>query len=102
MNTINPELEKVFLDTDDNVKKLQAANFREGSAKAFLKILNQLIEDNLVTKNYFSLKMKDLEARLEIKMAKLETKIIKWVAGLLGIQAALIVTLIKLIPALSS
>ncbi len=90
MNTINPEIDRVFFDTHANIKKLLAAGFTEQQAEVQTEILGQLIKDDLVTKGYFSLKIKELEARLE-------AKIIKWVAGLLMAQTGIIAALVKLL-----
>lgn len=102
MNTINPELGKVFFDTHANVKKLRVAGFTEQQAEVQTEILSQLIKDDLVTKNYFAVKMKELDGRLRELEARLKAEIIKWVAGLLLAQTGIIVALIKLLPSIPS
>lgn len=72
----------VTFDTLAYVKKLKSAGVPEAQAEIQAEALKEIINSELVTK-------KDLtEAKVEI---------IKWVAGMLVAQAAIVATLIKLL-----
>ena len=76
----------IQFDTLASVKKLIEAGFTQKQAEAQTEILAQLVDDQLVTKQYLDLRLSD---------TKLE--IIKWVAGMLIAQAIIIATLVKLL-----
>jgi len=73
-------------DTFENVKRLKAVGFTEEQAAEQTKIISELFEERLATKQ-------DLAA-LE---ANVTAKVIKWVAGMLVAQAAVVATLVKLL-----
>lgn len=72
----------ITFDTLAYAKKLKAAGVPEGQAEIQAEALREIVNTDLVTK-------KDLmEAKVEI---------IKWVAGMLVAQAAIVATLVKLL-----
>ena len=73
-------------DTFENVKRLRAVGFTEEQAAEQTKIISELIENRLGTKE-----------DLAILEANVTSKIIKWVAGMLVAQAAIVATLVKLL-----
>ncbi|MCD6274242.1 MAG: DUF1640 domain-containing protein [Deltaproteobacteria bacterium] len=77
-------------DTFENVKRLKAVGFTEEQAAEQTKIIAELVEERLVTRQY-------LDERLAVLEADVTAKIIKWVAGLLVAQAAIVATLVKLL-----
>jgi hypothetical protein len=77
-------------DTFENVKRLKAVGFTEEQAAEQTKIIAELVEERLVTRQY-------LDERLAVLEADVTAKIIKWVAGMLVAQAAIVATLVKLL-----
>ena len=75
-----------FVDTLRIYERLKVANLEESAAKEIAEIFKETTEDYLVTKN-------DLEEAL----ARTKAEIIKWVAGMLVAQAAIVATLVKLL-----
>jgi hypothetical protein len=77
-------------DTLAYAKKLKAVGFTEDQAEVQAQALAEIIDERLVTRQYF-------EERLAVLEANVTTKIIKWVAGMLVAQAAIVATLLKLL-----
>ena len=77
-------------DTFENVKRLKAVGFTEEQAAEQTKIIAELVDERLVTRQY-------LDERLAVLEADVSAKIIKWVAGMLVAQAAIVATLVKLL-----
>ncbi|WP_440862512.1 DUF1640 domain-containing protein [Symbiopectobacterium purcellii] len=93
----------LVFDTHAFVKKLTTAGMPEAQAEILAQEQANLIENRLATK----LDIVTLEKNIEMQLSKIrsdvDTKIettksdiIKWVAGLLIAQAALVATLLKL------
>jgi len=76
----------ITFDTLKFVKKLEAAGVPPEQAEAFAEAFRDATGEELVTRDY-------LDSRLE----SIKSDIIKWVAGLLIAQGAVIATLVKLI-----
>lgn len=87
-----PESTIVF-DTLSFAKKLKSAGFTEQQAEIQAEALAEIIENNLATKR----DLKELETRLLVSIAELKADMIKWVAGMLVAQAALVAALVKLL-----
>ena len=81
----------ITFDTHSYVKKLKAVGFTEEQAEVQAETLATIIEDRIATKQ----DLKDLGTKADVADAKLE--IIKWVAGMLVAQAAIVATLVKLL-----
>ena len=81
----------ITFDTHSYVKKLKAVGFTEEQAEVQAETLATIIEDRIATKQ----DLKDLATKADPADAKLE--IIKWVAGMLVAQAAIVATLVKLL-----
>ncbi len=75
-----------FVDTLSIYERLRGVNLDELAAKKFAEIFKETTKDVLVTKQ-------DLEESL----ARTRVEIIKWVAGMLVAQAAIVATLVKLL-----
>ena len=75
-----------FVDTLRIYERLKVANLEESAAKEIAEIFRETTEDYLVTKS-------DLEEAL----ARTRVEIIKWVAGMLVAQTAIVATLVKLL-----
>lgn len=73
-------------DTHGLVKRLEEAGFTERQAEVLARELFELILKTLVTKEH-----------LDFRLAELRADIIKWAAGLLIAQGAVIVALVKLL-----
>jgi len=73
-------------DTHETVKKLRKAGFNEKQAEAQTAILANLVQDQLVTKNYLDEKLRELEYRLILRLG-----------GMLAVAVGLIVGMLKLI-----
>ena len=74
-------------------KKLKAAGVPEKQAEAQAETFAEIIEDRIATKQ----DLKELELALKQDIAKVKAEIIKWVAGMLVAQAAIVATLVKLL-----
>ncbi|UIA94504.1 CCDC90 family protein (plasmid) [Erwinia tracheiphila] len=80
----------LIFDTHKFIRRLRDAGIEEKQAEAIVEAFQESQADmQPVTKDYFDSKLK-----AEIESAKGD--IIKWVAGLLIAQAALVATLLKL------
>ncbi len=77
-------------DTFENVKRLKAVGFTEEQAAEQTKIIAELVDERLVTRQY-------LDEWLAVLEADVTAKIIKWVAGMLVAQVAIVATLVKLL-----
>ena len=76
----------VTFDTLSFAKRLQAAGFTIEQAETLARMQAELIDERLVTKEYLDAKLADTRAEL-----------VKWVAGLMLAQAAVIAALVKLL-----
>jgi ribosomal protein S13 len=77
---------EVIIDTLKIYERLKAADLPEKASKEIAEVIRETVSDNLVTKQY-----------LDLRLAELKSETIKWVAGMLVAQAAVIVTLVTLL-----
>ena len=78
----------ITFDTLEFAEQLKASGIPDEQAKAHARVLSQALEaKDLATKQDLA----ELEARLE-------TRLTKWMIGVAGGQAVLIVALLKLLP----
>ena len=97
-------------DTHKSVKSLKAAGFQELQAEALVGEIQKLQDSaiaNLATKADIAVlkgdiaavksDIRELELKVDAKMSDLKADPIKWVLAISAAQAALIVTLLKLI-----
>jgi hypothetical protein len=102
-------------DTLRYTKKLRAAGVPDQQAEVQAETLAEIVEERLATKRDLkevevalkrdlkeleaALKrdIKDLEVSLKREISEIKSETIKWVAGMLIAQAALIATLVKLL-----
>ncbi|MCK5507974.1 MAG: hypothetical protein KAI50_05575 [Desulfobacterales bacterium] len=75
----------IVFDTFENVKRSKAVGFTEEQAAEQTKIIAEIVNERLVTRQY-----------LDERLADIRADIIKWVAGMLVAQAA-VATLVKLL-----
>ena len=75
-----------FVDTLRIYERLKIANLEESAAKEIAEIIKETTEDFLVTKN-----------DLEKARSRTKAEIIKWVAGMLVAQVAIVATLVRLL-----
>lgn len=77
----------VTFDTHTYIKKLKSVGVSEEQAEVHTEMIKEIISsEQIVSKQY-----------LDLRLAELRAEIVKWIIGVAGAQAALIVTLIKLI-----
>ncbi len=74
-------------------KKLKKAGFTEQQAEAQVQVLAEIIDENLATKQDIELLRRDIK---EME-GRIKADIIKWVAGMLVAQTAIVATLVKLL-----
>ena len=83
----------ITFDTLAYTKKLKAAGFNDSQAEALSEAqkesLSGILDTTVATKS-------DI-VRLEKEIANAKSEIIKWVAGMLVAQAAIVATLVKLL-----
>jgi hypothetical protein len=94
----------ITFDTLKFANTLKAAGVPPAQAEAEAVALSEVLEVNLkdlATKEDLRLEIRDLEQRMEAKIDKtasdLKVDLIKWMAGALVAQAAVIATLFKLL-----
>jgi len=80
-------------DTLGYCEKLKAAGFTDPQAKAQADALRDIIEDKLATKR----DLQEMKTELMAEIAKSRAETIKWTAGLLIAQAAVVAALVKLL-----
>ena len=83
----------------DDSKKLEKA-LGEEAAAVLVHVLEKIDAENkqqLVTKGHLELKLAEFKAELTAEIAKSRAETIKWTAGLLVAQAAVVATLVKLL-----
>ncbi len=73
-------------DTYENVKKLKAAGFTEEQAETQTKIIAELVEEQLVTRQYLDERLKELEYRLVIRLG-----------GMIVVAIGVVATLVKIL-----
>ena len=61
----------ISFDTHENVKKLKSAGFTEEQAETQINIIAQLVEEQLVTRQYLDERLKELEYRLIIRLGSM-------------------------------
>lgn len=86
----------IVFDTYDYVKRLKAVGMPEAQAEVQAEAIATLVNDNLVTRQHFDARIKELELTFQRQMAEVKAELIKWLLGISAAQAALIVTLLKL------
>ena len=98
-------MEAIIFDTLAYAEKLIAAGMPEKQAKAFVEaqveVLSSAVLSNIVTKTDLANGLKELEARIDIKMNNLEIRLVKWFAGLfivqIGVTVGIVIAILKLI-----
>ena len=81
------------INTLNIYSRLKSTGLSEESAKEIAEVFQETIDEKLATKN--DLELVKNELKKEIAESKADT--IRWVAGMLVAQAALIATLVKLL-----
>ena len=83
----------ITFDTLKFARTLKDAGIPDSQAEAFASAFRDATSEELVTRDYLNLRISDVETKIEGAKAD----IIKWIAGLLIAQAALIAALVKLL-----
>jgi len=83
----------ITFDTLKFARTLKAAGVPEQQAEAFAEAFRDATSEELVTRDYLNSRIADVETKIEVAKGD----IIKWLAGLLIAQAALIAALVKLL-----
>lgn len=76
----------ITFDTLSYAKKLKSAGFTDQQAEVQAEAMKELMVSELATK-----------ADLQAEISKAKTEIIKWVAGMLVLQAGIVAALVKLL-----
>ena len=80
-------------DTLAYVKKLRSAGVPEKQAEIQAETFAEILEERVATKQ----DLKELELALKHDLANIKAEIIKWMAGMLVAQAAIVATLVNLL-----
>ncbi|QEP43523.1 DUF1640 domain-containing protein [Ectothiorhodospiraceae bacterium BW-2] len=72
-------------DTHQYVKKLQSVGFTEEQAELFASEQKKLIEEQLVSKEHFDMKLKELEYSLTIRLGLMLAASMALIVGILKI-----------------
>lgn len=86
-----------MIDTLRIYERLKGADLTDKAAREIAEVFRETIEDHLVTKKDLKESLEIVKAELETVIAKTKVEIIKWVAGMLVAQAAIVATLVKLL-----
>ncbi len=81
---------EIIIDTLKIYERLKAEDLPEKASKEIAEVLKETVSDNLVTKQYLDLRLAELKSEMV-------TSIVKWVTGMLVVQAAVIAALVKLL-----
>ncbi|MGI8739356.1 MAG: DUF1640 domain-containing protein [Gammaproteobacteria bacterium] len=90
----------VTFDTHRYISRLKQGGVPEEQANAFASALADALAtatDDLVTRDYLDAKLAELRGELRVEMHDMKADIIKWMAGLLILQAGVIAALVKLL-----
>lgn len=83
----------IVFDTLKLSRKLKAGGFSPEQADTLAEALGETSNDELVTRDYLDAKLQEVNANIHEAKAEM----IKWLAGLLIAQAALVAALVKLL-----
>ncbi|WP_295878345.1 DUF1640 domain-containing protein [uncultured Thiohalocapsa sp.] len=83
----------ITFDTLKFARALKNAGVPDEQAEAFADAFRDATSDELVTRDYLNARIADVETRIEAAKAD----IVKWMAGLLIAQAAVVAALVKLL-----
>ena len=83
----------ITFDTLKYFNKMKAAGIPEEQAQVQAEALQELVDNQLVTKTYFDLRIAELENKMEAN----KHEVLKWVMGFLLAQTAIILTVIAFI-----
>ena len=83
----------VTFDTLAYVKKLKSAGVPEKQAEVQAETFAEILEERIATKQ----DLKEFELTLRHDLSNTKSEIVKWVAGMLVAQAAIVATLVKLL-----
>ncbi|HHT9109278.1 MAG TPA: hypothetical protein ACFYEF_14305 [Candidatus Wunengus sp. YC63] len=82
-----------MIDTLKIYSRLKNKGIQEEAANEIAEIFNEIVNTELSTKS----DIEKLKIELEKKIVEIKAEILKWIAGMLIGQAALITTLMKLL-----
>lgn len=82
-----------MVDTLKIYERLRSADLNDKAAKEIAEVFKETIDEQLATKTDLAI----LKSELETTISKTKAEIIKWVAGMLVAQAAIVATLVKLL-----
>ncbi|KPA16119.1 hypothetical protein MHK_003686 [Candidatus Magnetomorum sp. HK-1] len=92
-----------IFDTHESFKVLTQAGFTEEQAEGQVKIISNLIENKLATKNdlleienSMTIKLQQMENKMLSEILHTRSDLVKWIAGLMVAQAAVFVAMFKI------
>jgi len=80
-------------DTLTFARRLQEFGFTKEQAEGFAQLQRELIDDRLATRQ----DLREMEIRLDIRLAELKHDLLRWILGIAAGQVALIVALLAFI-----
>lgn len=86
-----------MVDTLKIYERLKSAELNDKAAKEIAEVFKETIDEQLATKADLEKLKIELKLELTVEIQKSKVEIIKWVAGMLVAQAAIVTTLIKLL-----
>lgn len=87
----------ITFDTLKFARRLKDAGLSDTQAEAIAEAFRDATSEELVTREYLDARLHITKSDLEAKIEAAKSDIIKWLAGLLIAQAALIAALVKLL-----
>lgn len=87
----------INIDTLAIFQRLKKTSLQEDAAQEITEVIKDTMESNLVTKTDLDVALARIKADMDVALARTKADMVRWVAGLLVAQAAVIVALGKLL-----
>jgi hypothetical protein len=86
-----------IVDTLKIYERLKNADLNEQAAKEIAEVFREVVDEQLVTKKDLEESLAKTKTELQLSIEKAKNSTIKWVAGMLVAQAAVIAALVKIL-----
>lgn len=90
----------LVFDTFENVKKLKAVGFSEAQAEVQTRIITDLVESQLVTRQYLDERFKEVDTRfkeVDTRFKEMELRLTIRLGAMIVVAISIVATLVKLL-----
>jgi hypothetical protein len=91
MTQLKPDADNTVFDSLGAFQRLKAAGMPEAQAQVLVDIIRGIVEDKLATKRDSQELETRMAAQLTTRLAESKVEMIKWTAGILVIQATVVI-----------